>query len=322
MAKNPKIVAIENPHAGKNTPRQGLGLMVAGVLTSRKRTFSTRTIAELDQAIDKIRNERPDIVMVSGGDGTLKTTLSALRQSYDREPEPNQPRVIIVPMGTMNVVASTLGISAANPEAFAKRIAAKVTAGIALDTSHLSMLRFSDTYGFLYGSGMPVNLLEEYYKSEQRGSPRVLQVVWQAFLQELKAKLLFRKSPHALTRPVHARIQLPRGHEPPVSPYMAHTAIMVGTVEQVGMGCPALHDARTYPGKFMLRSTQLGFFGLARHVGHFWAGIPSSDVFDACVDHLVVEYESPTTVTIDGEMLPGRTRDIITCGPMVEFITG
>jgi hypothetical protein len=37
---------------------------------------------------------------------------------------------------------------------------------------------------------------------------------------------------------------------------------------------------------------------------------------------LTIDYEDPTIATIDGDLKPPRTRDVIRCGPTVSFITG
>jgi hypothetical protein len=72
----------------------------------------------------------------------------------------------------------------------------------------------------------------------------------------------------------------------------------------------------------MLRSTHLSFWGLVGSLGPLWAGLPLPATFDAVVPHLTIDYQEPTIATVDGDLKPPRTSDVIGCGPALSFITG
>jgi hypothetical protein len=46
-----------------------------------------------------------------------------------------------------------------------------------------------------------------------------------------------------------------------------------------------------------------------------WAGLPLPATFDAVVPYLTIDYQEPTIATVDGDMKPPRTNDVIGCGP-------
>ena len=320
--KRQKIALISNPHAGKNTPRAGLGKVIASILAEPRWTYTTETLGELRMAADFIKRDRPDILAFSGGDGTVMRTLTDICQSYERSPGMALPQILVIPTGTMNVVGTSLGLTRMSAETLASTIRAKIDANVPLDTARLSPMKVNDRYGFLYGAGLPINVLEQVYASEHRGPKRIAKIMVRAFWEELWALACFRKSPQILTKPVHAKIIFPNGYEPPVAPYMTHTAILAGSVDQVGLGCRALHDARSKPGCFMIRSTNLGYWGLSRRIGHLWAGLSFPAIYDATVPYVDIEFEQPTDITIDGEIFKGRLHDRISCGPSLTFITG
>lgn len=319
-----KVAVVTNPNAGKNTPRAGLGKVIASILTTPYWTYNTETLGALQGAAQQIRHDRPDILVIAGGDGTIHHTLTSVLKAHESAPGAPLPQILIIPIGTMNTVATSLGLTRHPAVRLAELVATKIRENRPLDHVHLNPLKVNDEYGFLYGSGLVVNFLEKYYEDrEQRGPKRAVKVILGALGNEIVSAITFRKPTHGLMKPVHAKIALPGGHEPPVAPLMTHTAILVGAVDQIGMGCKGLPDARTHPGKFMLRSTNLSFWGLMANVGPLWAGFPlTSSTFDATTDRLTIEYEEPTVVQLDGDLKPARAVDVIESGPTVPFVTG
>lgn len=322
MRRKKTTAVFTNPNAGKNTPRAGLGRVVASILTTPYWHYDTKTLEDLEEKVQRLTRDLPDNIVIVGGDGTIHQTLTRILREYLAAAAPT-PKIMVIPTGTMNNVATTLGLTRHPAKKLAEILAAKIQANQPLDQVHLSPLKVNDEYGFLYGSGIVVNFLEEYYKDKEcRGPKRAIKVILGALWHHFSRAVTFRKATHPLTRPVHARISLPDGNDPPVAPYMTHTGILVGAIDQVGMGCKALPDARSRPGTFMLRSTNLSFWGLAANLGLLWSGLPVPSMFDANVRRVVIDYEQPTVTQLDGDLKAPRTQDVIEIGPTLPFITG
>lgn len=318
-----RVAVVTNPNAGKNTPRAGLGKVIASILTTPHWTYNTQTLSELELAAQRIRQERTDILVIAGGDGTIHHTLTKVLREHERSPGTPLPQILIIPIGTMNTVATTIGLTRHPAVRLAELVAAKLHENRPLDHVHLNPMRVNDEYGFLYGSGLVVNFLEKYYEDrENRGPKRAIKVILGTLGNELLSLITFRKSKQILTRPVHAKITLPDGFAPPVAPQMTHTGIMCASVDQIGLGCRGMPEARSRPGHFMLRSTHLNFWGLAASLGPLWAGLPLPKSFDAVVPNLTIDYQEPTVVQVDGDLKPPRMQDVIACGPTLSFITG
>ena len=322
-----KVALISNKNSGKGTSRAGLGKVIGSILTTPYWHYDTATLKELDEAVKRIATERPDVFAFTGGDGSVHQILSRVIREY-MEQGIALPKFLYIGTGTMMIIARSLGLDKMSAVDFTKKITAKMEAQqkgqtALFDTVHVNPLMINGESGFLYGAELPVNLLYEYYKGgDQLGPNRAMKVGLATFWDELKALLTFRKSKKMLTKPVHAKVSLP-GFDPPVAPYMTHTALLVASVDQLGMGCRGMPLAMSKPNHFMLRSTQLEFWGLAVNLPAIWTGwTPLVSTFDAVLSELIIEYENPTETTVDGEMKPPTFRDVISCGPPLEFITG
>jgi len=318
-----KVAVVTNPKAGKNTPRAGLGKVISSILATPRWTYNPETLSALEGTAKQLSHDRPDILVIAGGDGTVHETLSKVLIEHEHSPAAPIPQILIIPIGTMNNLATTLGLTKHPAVKLAEIVAAKIRDKRPLDVTPLNPLKINDEFGFLYGTGLPVNFLQKYYEDpKHRGPMRAIKVVLATIGNEILSLLTFRKSKQILTRPVHATITLPEGNDPPVAPFTTHTGIICASIDDIGLGCRAMPKARSQPGCFMLRSTHLSFWGLVGSLGPLWAGLPLPATFDAVVPHLTIDYQEPTIATVDGDMKPARTSDVIGCGPTLSFITG
>ncbi len=350
-----RVAVVTNKNAGRGTKRAGLGTVIGQILATPYRHYDTATLEELAAAVEAIGRDRPDTVAWAGGDGSAHQMITRLITKYDEMRAP-LPQLLYVPTGTMNNLAHSLGLTRMPAVDFSRMIAAKIEVqrlggAVTFQTAQINPIRVGDKYGFMYGVGIPVNLLHEYEKAryfcedtdtcgykcswevgtrlegecpnctkklvkEGLGPRRAISLILSA--------LFSRKLRKSLTKPVHAKITLPDAHNPPVAPFMTHTGIMVATVDQLGMGMRGMPQAMSTPNQFMLRSTQLGFwqFTLPTTLGALWAGLPIPKTFDAVLPNMTIDYEEPTESTLDGEFLPAAMSHTIQCGPRLTFITG
>ncbi|MFH1430667.1 MAG: diacylglycerol kinase family protein [Candidatus Uhrbacteria bacterium] len=320
-----RLSLIRNHRAGRHTRRAGLGRVIGDILTrppSPQRVYDPETLEELEQQALKIHRDRPDILAIAGGDGTIHRALTAVLRHHEKEAA--LPDLLVLPIGTMNNAAASFGCTKYPPVELAKRVAAKIEQGIPFDYVHAYPLQVNDEYGFLYGSALPVHLLERYYEGgSTTGVFRSLQVVLKAVLDEVIGLLPRQTSHQLLTKPVRAKFILPNGFDDArAHEFVPYTGLMVAAIENVFVGCRALPEARAIPGRFMLRATQLSFWGVIANLIRIWNGFSIPATLDAVVPELVVEYDQPTVTTIDGDLNPPTMRDVIRCGPMMKVIVG
>jgi hypothetical protein len=350
-----KTAVVTSKKTAAGTSRAGLGTVIGSILATPYRHYDTGTLAELDLAIKRIAADRPDIFAFTGGDGAVHVIVTRLIREYQALGI-ELPYLAYIPIGTMMNIGRSLDLDRVSAVNLAKLFGEKIDMQrrgeyAPFAVTPIQPIKVNEEYGFIYGSGLPVNFLQEYERAvhhcEDRehcgfrckwvhamrakgvcpkcGRKLVREALgpWRA-IKVILGSLISKKKRRQLMRPVHAKVSLPDGHDPPVAPFMTHTALMVATVDQLGMGMRGMPEARSRPNHFMLRSTQLKYWQLAfpTTLGALWAGLPLPKTFDAVVPSLVIEYEEPTVATLDGDMLQPATRHELSYGPMLRFITG
>ena len=103
-----KALLIVNPCAGKNRTRSDLGEIV-NAFPDGVFDFTIKYTTCQGDAVNIARDfaEGHDLVICCGGDGTLNEAVSGLMQL----PADKRPPLGYIPGGTVNDVASTLGLS-------------------------------------------------------------------------------------------------------------------------------------------------------------------------------------------------------------------
>lgn len=331
-----------NGNAGKGTEREGNAAHLANLFTAspfRSRMHVTRTREELYGAVRGIRRRKPDVIVLSSGDGGLNFALTPILKEYADVPDHDLPFILYLPSGTMRLVGASLGLNTFTPEDLAAKVLAMLQGGgrrafgdkerLAAIGGHAPVVRShilriedeqgSVEYGFLWGAGIPVNFLDLYYEGSQLGKLGASRVMFETVTDELVSLLTLSESQQLLTKPVYGMVTL----QQPARLLMdrtRHTAIMASTIDQLGFGFKGMPLARSQHGKFMLRSTDLDFFQLCTMAPMLTLAIPLPGVFDAVAGGIVVNWHQLTRTTVDGEMREPHLKDIISCGPELRFL--
>lgn len=181
---NPNARALGGrDEAGKSTPNETLrALLQLGVAesTSPVSIQTTRSLGELDNALDDFARRGVNVIAVAGGDGTLHHSLNALARSYEETSDEASLRpwpgsLLVLRGGTLNIVARSLGESASlAPDVALTRLLARMKTTGTRKLGELSTLtkrvpvlrvhhdRLGARLGFLFGSEMVKNALEMY----------------------------------------------------------------------------------------------------------------------------------------------------------------
>jgi diacylglycerol kinase family enzyme len=100
---------------------------------------------------------------INGGDGTINRTLTAVVNAYGSEP---LPKIALLRGGTMNVLATNLGIRGSSPRILYRLCEAYSSEQEAFATKTISSLKVEDSYGFLFADGIAYTVLDEFYKNK------------------------------------------------------------------------------------------------------------------------------------------------------------
>ncbi len=265
----------------------------------------THSLEELDEAKERtMREAPPDFLVVVGGDGSTQKTIGEdpdFLRYLTTDPE-HPTEVIVVGAGSKNVVPTALKLLGRDPLKAFDLACEKYARGIPRDTVCCPMLRINDRHGFIYGSGLVVNALDEYYRRKpglSRAFRTGLGVIWRqtfGMLSPWRRPSVFRRFNAAISW------RAPDGSEQPLSSER-HNAILASSLREIN---PLL---RVTP----RAGERLGcFHGIALDNG-FWRTIfnaPSmifgasmvGAVRDAVTERLTIRYAQPMRHTIDGEL--------------------
>jgi diacylglycerol kinase family enzyme len=109
------------------------------------------SLDDLPALAASLRDEPPGVIAVHGGDGTLHKVVSALGAAFGEQP---LPPIAVLTGGTMNVVATSLGLRE-DPKVFLRTLAEDARAGRPSEVVQRRCMRIGDQLGFVFGSGLP-----------------------------------------------------------------------------------------------------------------------------------------------------------------------
>ena len=187
------IVVFVNPGSRANRRDPDRARRFASILGEAGQVLSPASSEALAAEARRVAQAQPSIIGVHGGDGTLHWTVTALLRAFRERP---LPPLALLPGGTMNVVASSLGIQAKPEDLLAQLVAGeKATDPPAVVVRRC--LKVQDEYGFVFGTGLITNFLQEYYAAGDYGSSRAIWILLRSILSEATtgryAKRIFRR---------------------------------------------------------------------------------------------------------------------------------
>jgi hypothetical protein len=153
---------ISNPFAKINKRDPEHNTLMWYILGNQGQFEVTNSLQDLSRVCEEFCARGLDTVGVVGGDGTISLTLSALAQAY---PPDRLPRILILRGGTVNVLASNLGIYGSPKDVFADALEAYHSPG-GLSEMSLRTLCVNGRLGFIFADGMAARFLSEFYKNK------------------------------------------------------------------------------------------------------------------------------------------------------------
>jgi diacylglycerol kinase family enzyme len=304
------IGVVTNPRAKKNATDPARIQRLRRILRNEVIFREARTLGELADIAREFRRSRIDTLVIDGGDGTLHHTLSAFIPVYR---EADLPPIGLLRGGTMNTIASSLGIKGSS-EGFLQRIVSTVKGWAPLELVRANTLRVNNRYGFIFGLGFPVNLLDAYYQGKGRGrwkTIRVLVTILSSTLEKEGARGNF-------FQPFGADIWLD-GEKLPIERY---TAILGSTVKGVGLGFKPTRRAGEKEGLFQILCLDMGPRRMGLSALKVLLGMELRDekLFNRMATRSVIELEKPADMQIDGEIFKGQREIGLHVGPAIRFI--
>lgn len=324
MASRIALVVNMRTHANQQHPERLRRL--EGLIDMRDHAVTPRSLGELEAACARFAIERPDVVAICGGDGTLHQTLSALIRSYG---ERALPPIMILPGGTMNIAATSLGIRGDPVEHLRALVSLRQRGGLAAclagrgDTSRRplelfeqALLRIEDRYGFLFGTGVIHAFLQAYYATGAPSAVTAARLLLRAAGSTLVGGALARR----LCRPLRARV-VADGRTWPRDQFVT---ICAATIEQIGLGFRPFYRCRDHADGFAVLGIHATPLGLLRELPRVRAGKPirPGKVIDEMARAVAIAPLDPGELgyTLDGDLYACDGGIRIERGPVLRLV--
>jgi diacylglycerol kinase family enzyme len=297
-----EIAVFVNPQSRANRRNPRLRAELQTILGDSGRVLSPRNLAELDEVAVALHDAPPAVIGVHGGDGTLHKVLTALGRAWGSDP---LPPLAILCGGTMNVVASSLGIRE-RPATFLRTIVDASRAGRSLPMLRRRCLRVGQgpagQLGFVFGNGLLANFLTEYYA---RGSYSAGSAVWLIVRTLFSAMVRGR-----LVRRVFRRFEGSVRVDGVALDKEVLIGIGAGAVREIGLGFKLNHRADDDPQRFSVVALHGAPLALIMDLTavHGGRGVSPRRAFSTLASTLEIEprpqaeTETEMPYTIDGDL--------------------
>ena len=305
------IGIITNPHSKLNKRNPRRTELLGYILGEKGQLEVTRSLEDLSRVARDFKEKGITILAINGGDGTICRTLTAFLREYGDVP---MPQIALLRGGTINVLATNLGISGTPEEVLYRLIEAHSTGG-ALHTRKMTTIQVEDNYGFLFGNGVAASFLKEYYR---RKSGPLGAFIW--VLGVWGSRFVGGQLHYRVVKDIP--VALSADGEPPI----AHStcAIFASTVAKMPLGYPLFEALSANPGKFQMVSFtfaakdaiwKLPIVMLKRKEGS------TTGKMTFCARSLRIESDAPFDYTLDGELYVSRSHSLmVQTGPELEFV--
>jgi diacylglycerol kinase family enzyme len=289
-------------------------------LAELRETFGTRglfltpkTPQDLPAAISEIRKYQTDLLFVCGGDGTIRQSVSELILGYGNQP---LPKVAILKSGTMNTVATGLGIH--RPALVQLRwILERCDRPRPLPSVLLHPLSIGDTYGFIFAIGGFSNFISSY---DSVSDPTPFRGFW----------MLARMTISSILGTEHARSVFPpfsadiRKDGKPFLTRTTITTFSASAVKHIGFGFKPYAQAEGPAGDFGVLILKSLPRALVPHLLEIRRGIAISgpSIHQFAAREIQIQLDTEIAPMVDGDILEPRKEFALRVGPAVDFVTG
>jgi diacylglycerol kinase family enzyme len=312
----PGIGLITNPRSRANLRDPSKPRKLGYLIGSHGTAEATRSIDDLYRVCEELKKERIEILGISGGDGTMHHTLTAMIRTYGDQP---LPLIAILRGGTMNTIANSLGIVGETPKLLFELVD-KHRRGAELEVFDKEILqigeRDSAKYGFIFGNGIIYNFLHEYYATG-RPSPSVAArlIAHAAASTVVRGELAQR-----IYRRFRARV-IVDGDRWACEDFIT---VAAAVVEQIGLGFRPFYRCNERPHSFALLGIHTTALGFVRELLAIRAGRPMrrDKVIDAVASEVLFEplEADKLEYIVDGDTYICEGPLTLKIGPSLRFI--
>ncbi|MEE2752306.1 MAG: diacylglycerol kinase family protein [Myxococcota bacterium] len=304
------IGVITNPRSRRNRKDPRLAQQLAYVMGEQGQLYAPGDLDALDQVAQHFLDREIDVLAINGGDGTVHVVLSAFVRVYGERP---LPRVAILRGGTMNTVASGIGIRG-RPEGLLGRLVHQYHSGRPLAVVERNLIRVGDHVGFLFGNGLVTNFLSVYYEGSEptpwKAFGMVMRSVFSAFVNGAYIRRMI--------APIRVEVEVD-GQQ---WPHVRYLAMVAGTVNSIGFQVRPFTRVVHHPNHLEIMGLACSILRLVLLLPRVRLALPVADdeVEVELARKVVMRSERPIPYTLDGDFFPGSEELVLEVGPRIELV--
>jgi diacylglycerol kinase family enzyme len=304
------IGLITNPRSGvyRRDPRgaRQLGYLIGSQGTAE----ATASLDDLYRVCEEFKRQRIDVLGISGGDGTLHHTLTAMIRTYRDE---SLPPIAILRGGTMNTIARSFGVGG-ETRSLLFELVDKRRRGVPLEVFEHDVLQVGDQYGFIFGNGVIYNFMHEYYANGDPSPATAARLIARAAASTLVSGSLARR----VFKSFHARVTA----DGTTWGCRDFVAVAASVVEQIGFGFKPFYRAHEQRGAFAVLGIHASPVGLVAELPRILAGKPmhADKVIDQIARELVFTFDDELAYILDGDLYRARGSLMLRAGPRLHFV--
>jgi diacylglycerol kinase family enzyme len=320
------IAIIANPNARRNR-EWPLAAQQLRKAAPGAPLIETRNADELSKAARTLAADRPRVLAISGGDGTVTHTVTALSRAMDG----NLPPLALLGGGAYDSLAPLGG--GGDAEHRLKRLSEAVASGNELKTVERDTLRVAeepalpatgggrspehanDRCGFRFGVGLPVRFIEAIYATGSTGPWASTRLLLKTFFSSLAEGPFARR----LYAPMDLRVRLDDEEWPPVPIF----GLVCSTVAEAGLGLRPFRRATEQPGAFQALGLTAGPRAFALELPRLLVGFHArrDRLIEGVGERLELSARAPLSWLLDGEIYSSATgRLTVGLGPRVALV--
>jgi diacylglycerol kinase family enzyme len=283
------------------------------MLGSRGQLAQPKDRVELVETARRFRENGIDVLAINGGDGTAHVVLTAFALAYGDAP---LPPVALLRGGTMNTVASGIGVRG-TPAELLGALVARYHSGEPFGWVERNLLKVNaeePQYGFLFGNGLISNFLDAYYEGAEPSPTKAAWILARAIWSAMVGGDLIQR----LMRPVELEVEVD-GVTWPAAPYLC---VGAGTVDDIGLRFRPFYEAPRHPGHIHAVGFACTTMDLIRDLGRIRMAraTRSPAIHSAVTTRLRMTGSAPIPYMIDGDFHTGAATLEVEVGPRVRLL--
>jgi len=302
------IAIIANPNARRNRewPLDAQQLRKAA---PGAEILETRSPEELAGVAKAVKADRPRVIAIAGGDGTVTHTVTALASALGND----LPPLALLGGGAYDSLAPLGGKGGAEDRL--RRLSEALASGTELQVEQRDTLRVEGRCGFRFGVGLPVRFIEAIYATGSSGPLASTRLLARALWSSIKFGPFARK----LYAPMDLRVQLDGEEWPRIEIY----GLVCSSVAEAGLHLRPFRRATEQPGAFQVLGLTAGPRQFALELPRLLLGLPArrDRLLEGVGEKLELSARAPLPWLLDGEIYSSRSgRLTVGLGPRVSLV--